>query len=395
MNDEKSPTAALASDACEPVDLALSREKIDAIDAQLIALFERRMRISSDVAAYKRANGMAVFDPERERCKIESATAIAADEFKQYMAPLFGFIMEMSRAHQHRLLDEGSNLSFDARIVDSLPASPRIVCQGVKGSYSHIAARALFPQGEVLFCDAWSDACDRVCAGEVDFAVLPLENSTAGTVNRVCDLLAQHCLFVVSSLSLRIEHALLAKPGCRLADVAEVVSHEQALRQCAAFIAKLPGDVRATVCENTAVAARDVAEGSRRDVAAISSPACAELYGLETIARCVQDESDNFTRFVCVAREPQVTHDADRSSFLFALPHEPGSLHRVLSRIAALGVNLLKLESRPIPGKRFEFMFYVDIASVPEDGVFDDIVSQISPLCDRLSYLGSYCEHAC
>lgn len=380
--------------AAEPVDLVVSRERIDAIDARIIELFEERMRIASDVAAYKRAKGLAVLDREREARKIESARQAASDEFKQYMAPLFGFIMEMSRAYQHGLLGDGLDASVNPERIEKLPAAPRIACQGVAGAYSHAAARSLFPEGDVAFCDSWAAACDEVCRGAADYAVLPLENSTAGTVNRVYDLLVQRGLFIVSSLSLRIEHALLAKEGCLIDEVREVFSHEQALRQCDGFIAGLGGDVRATVCENTATAARAVADDPCCDVAAIASPACADLYGLSVLAAAVQDESDNFTRFICVARAAQATADADRSSFLLVLAHEPGSLHRVLARIAALGANLLKLESRPIPGKRFEFMFYVDVASVPDDGIFDDLVSQVSPLCERFCYLGSYREQA-
>lgn len=380
--------------AAEPVDLAVSRERIDAIDGRIVELFEERMRVAADVAAYKRAKGLAVLDREREARKVESVQQAASDEFKQYMAPLFGFIMEMSRAYQHGLLEDDPASPAEPARIGALPAAPRAACQGVAGAYSHAAARALFPEGDVAFCDSWARACDEVCRGTADYAVLPLENSTAGTVNRVYDLLVQRGLFIVSSLSLRIEHALLAKEGCRIDEIREVFSHEQALRQCDGFIASLAGDVRATVCENTATAARTVADDPRRDVAAIASPACADLYGLSVLADAVQDESDNFTRFICVARTPQMTADADRSSFLLVLAHEPGSLHRVLARIAALGANLLKLESRPIPGKRFDFMFYVDVASVPSDGMFDDLVAQVSPLCESFSYLGSYREQA-
>lgn len=378
--------------AGEPVDLAVSRERIDAIDARIVELFEDRMRIAADVAAFKRAKGLPVLDREREARKIEAVTQAASDDFAQYMAPLFRFVMEMSRAHQHGLLADGSEMRIETDRIDGLPAATRVACQGVMGAYSHHAAKAFFPKADIIFRDSWPAACDLLFAGEADYVVLPLENSTAGTVNRVYDLLVQRGLFIVASLSFRIDHALLAKEGCKLDDVREVFSHEQALRQCDGFISGLSGDVRATVCENTATAARKVAHDSRRDVAAIASPQCADLYGLSVIADAVQDESDNFTRFICAARTPQMTEDADTSSFFLVLPHEPGSLYRVLARIAALGANLLKLESRPIPGKRFEFMFYVDIASVPGDGMFDGIVAQVAPLCDEFRYLGSYRE---
>ena len=392
------PSASVGGQAAEePIDLAASRARIDGIDAEMVALFERRMRIAADVAAYKRATGQAVLDREREAAKIGAVMQAASDDFKPFMAPLFGFIMEMSRAYQHRLLDGDADFLAETgpiEAVSALPAGPRTACQGVPGAYSHAAAREFFPEGDVSFFDSWAAVCDEVGSGAADFGVLPLENSTAGTVNRVYDLLTKSGLFIVSSLTLRIEHALLAKKGCTIDGVREVVSHEQALRQCEGFLAGLPG-VRAASRENTAAAALEVAESPRADIAAIASPACADIYGLSAIANAIQDESDNYTRFVCVARTPLVVEDADRSSFCLVLSHEPGSLHRVLARIAALGANLLKLESRPIPGSRFEFMFYVDIACAPGDGVFSDVVSQVSPLCERFLYLGSYREHSC
>lgn len=379
------------------VDLAVSRRRIDEIDRQIVDLFEQRMRVVSDVADYKRATGKAVYDRERERQKVAQAVEWADEEYARFIPPLFELIMELSRSSQHTLLQDGG--CPDLRVADAahrgdLPQGARVCCQGVEGAYSHIAACEIVADPAVSFCASWSDVCDAVEAGDADFGVLPLENSTAGTVNRVYGLLSERGLYIASSLTLRIDHNLLAKPGCRLADVREVYSHEQALRQCEDFIASLPGGVRASVADNTAMAARAVAESDCNDVAAISSSKCAELYGLDVLAHAVQDEKDNFTRFICVARDPWLVAGAERSSFLLVLPHEPGSLYRVLARIAALDVNMLKLESRPIPGKRFEFMFYVDVASVPGDDAFSELVSQVAPLCDRFCYLGSYREQS-
>ncbi len=376
------------------VDLAVSRARIDEIDEQIIQLFERRMHIAADVAAYKRATGKAVLDKAREAQKIEKATELASDEFKQFIPPLFSMVMEMSRAYQHSLLDDPSASPVPAAMpkLAALPAQARVAVQGVEGAYQHIACGKLFDQPTIEFVPTFDAVADAVERGEVDYGILPLENSTAGTVDRVYDLLYKRGLYIARAITLRIDHDLLAKPGVALEDVAEVFSHEQALRQCADFIAEMPGEVTSTACRNTAMAARAVAESPRDDVAAISSSACAELYGLRVLQHAIQDESDNFTRFICVAKRPQLVGKPDRSSLLLITPHEPGALFRVLSRIAALGVNLLKLESRPIPGSEFEFMFYVDIESTPGDSAFAEAISQISPLCDSLAYLGSYAE---
>lgn len=401
MSEARTTPAPSAASTCGKVpaggivELSESRAKIDAIDREIVRLFEERMRVSHDVACYKRATGKPVLDPVREAQKIAAATSLADDDFKQFIPPLFGLIMEMSRTYQHHSIDGPTSLSdFVAHISKgaTLPESPKVACQGVAGAYSHIASKTLFSQAKIEFVSTWPEVCDLVEQEEVEFGILPLENSTAGTVDRVYDLLSTRGLYIVKAVTLRIDHNLLAKPGCLLEDVREVFSHEQALRQCDEFISSLSSEVHATVCKNTALAAQAVAASERFDVAAISSKECAEIYGLDVLRESVQDERNNFTRFVCVSNRPFVSSDADRSSFLLVLPHEPGSLYRVLSRIAALGVNMVKLESRPIPGREFEFMFYVDVESVPGDAAFDQLAMQIPPLCDRCCYLGSYAE---
>ena len=377
------------------VDLAESRARIDQIDAQLVELFQQRMRVAKDVADYKRSVGKAVLDKEREAQKIEACTQLADDEFKQYIPPLYNMIMEISRSYQEHVLGADMILSQETSQVPRnlpFPAQARVACQGVAGAYSHIACTKLFQQPQVVFTPSWDAVCDAVESGEVDFGVLPLENSTAGTVDRVYDLLAKRGLYITRALTLRINHDLLAKPGSSLEGIKEVFSHEQALRQCEGFIDRMQGNVQSTVCKNTAMAAQAVAESGRTDVAAISSTVCAQIYGLDVLAQGIQDQANNFTRFICVARKPVCHEGADRSSFLLVTPHEPGSLFRVLSRIAALGINLLKLESRPIPGKEFDFMFYVDIEAVPGNAAFDRLVQQIPPLCESCLYLGSYAD---
>lgn len=376
------------------IDLSISRARIDEIDAQIIELFERRMHIAADVAAYKRATGKPVLDKAREAAKIDKATELASDEFKKFIPPLFSMMMEMSRAYQHSLLDEISKGVVPAAIdeVAELPAAAHVAVQGVEGAYQHIACRELFVDPDIVFVPTFDAVADAVEEGCVEYGILPLENSTAGTVDRVYDLLYKRGLYIARAITLRINHDLLAKPGVEASDIVEVFSHEQALRQCTDFIAQMPNEVTSTACRNTAMAASSVANSERRDVAAISSTACAELYGLNVLQHAIQDEADNFTRFICVAKKPQLVGVPERSSLLLITPHEAGALFRVLSRIAALGVNMLKLESRPIPGSEFEFMFYVDIECTPNDAAFDEVIAQIEPLCDSLAYLGSYAE---
>ena len=324
------------------IDLSISRARIDEIDAQIIELFERRMHIAADVAAYKRATGKPVLDKAREAAKIDKATELASDEFKKFIPPLFSMMMEMSRAYQHSLLDDGSEGVVPAAIdeVAELPAAAHVAVQGVEGAYQHIACRELFVDPDIVFVSTFDAVADAVEEGRVEYGILPLENSTAGTVDRVYDLLYKRGLYIARAITLRINHDLLAKPGVEASDIVEVFSHEQALRQCTDFIAQMPNEVTSTACRNTAMAASSVANSERRDVAAISSTACAELYGLNVLQHAIQDEADNFTRFICVAKKPQLVGVPERSSLLLITPHEAGALFRVLSRIAALGVNM-------------------------------------------------------
>lgn len=376
--------------ATTPTDLIESRRRIDDVDAQILDLFQQRMRIVEDVAAYKRATGKPIFDPAREQQRIDDMTAAADPEFAECVAPLWLMLMELSRSHQNQLLD-GGDAAIEARYAP-LDAHATAACQGVEGAYSQQAAKALLPHADIAFLPSWEEVCNRVIDGKARYGILPLENSTAGSVDKVYDLISQGNLFIVGSVRLGIHHDLLANPGSNIADIAEVFSHEQALRQSQNFIESLGGNVHATILANTALAAKAVADSERHDVAAISSPACAELYGLQTLAHNVQDRKDNFTRFVCVAADPQIAPGADRSSLLLVLPHQPGSLYRALARMAALGVNMVKLESRPIAGRDSEFMFYVDIEGTIEDGAVRTLISQLERICEQCLYLGSYAE---
>ena len=275
------------------IDLSISRARIDEIDAQIIELFERRMHIAADVAAYKRATGKPVLDKAREAAKIDKATELASDEFKKFIPPLFSMMMEMSRAYQHSLLDEVSERVVPAAIdeVAELPAAAHVAVQGVEGAYQHIACRELFVDPDIVFVPTFDAVADAVEEGRVEYGILPLENSTAGTVDRVYDLLYKRGLYIARAITLRINHDLLAKPGVEESDIVEVFSHEQALRQCTNFIAQMPNEVTSTACRNTAMAASSVANSERRDVAAISSTACAELYGLNVLQHAIQDLS--------------------------------------------------------------------------------------------------------
>ena len=242
-----------------------------------------------------------------------------------------------------------------------------------------------------MYFSSFDAVFSAIGKGLCRYGVIPLENSTAGSVNSVYDLMMRHNFSIVRSLRLKVDHSLLAKPGVKLSDIREIYSHEQAISQCTEFLHSLPG-VKVIPCENTAVAAMCVSGSERRDIAALSSRSCMNLYGLECLRESVQDKGNNYTRFICISKDLEIYPGADRTSLMAVLPHEPGSLYKLLARLNALGINLNKLESRPLPDRDFEFMFYFDLDSSVYSPQFMQLMGELSGICERFNYLGSYSE---
>ena len=379
------------------MDLSDVRVKIDAIDSQLLDLFGQRMELARDVAAVKRETGKAIFDPARERAKLADVASRAPEGLQHQSIALFSLLMSMNKAEQLRILNGDRTDSRSAAmrasfkpLEEAFPTVASVCCQGVEGAYSQIAACKLFHVPTITFAPTFEGVFEAVKSGSCQFGVLPIENSTAGSVNAVYDLLGRYQFSIVRSLRLKIEHNLLVKPGVTLEDIREVVSHNQALSQCAGYLGKL--GVATTVCENTARAAEIVAASDRTDLAALSSISCASLYGLDALARNVQDSDNNYTRFVVITREPAIYPGADRSSIQLTLTSEPGALYRVLERIYALNIDLVKLESRPVPGSDFEFTFYFDLACPATSEAFATLLDSLDDVCSTFTYFGSYTE---
>ena len=378
------------------MDLNDYRKEIDSIDDQMIALFARRMNIAAKIAEYKKANGLRVLNARREKEKLRDITEKTPEELRGYVASLYSLIFELSRSHQGRLLGAAGELpaKIAAAIQDTTPLFPEnaaVACQGVEGAYSEMACGRLFKRPNTFFFSSFEAVFSAIEKGLCRYGVLPLENSTAGSVNAVYDLMMKHDFRIVRSVRIKVDHNLLANPGARLEDIREIYSHEQAISQCAHFLQELP-NVKVIRCENTAAAARMVAESGRSDAAALSSRACMELYGLSCLASSVQDQGNNFTRFICIAKDLEIYPGADRTSLMMVLPHEPGSLYKALSRFYALGVNLNKLESRPMPERNFEFMFYFDLETSVYSPQFMQLMGELPELCEEFTYLGSYSE---
>lgn len=377
-------------------DLSDIRKEIDSIDTQIVELFKRRMSCADAVAAYKRAHDLPVLDRSRERELLSRRAAQVPEDMKVYTEVLFELLMEASRNRQGERLGTGGHTVEQIR--DALAHSPElfprdayVACQGVEGAYQQIATDRIFRHANIGYFDTFDAVFRAVEENYADFGVLPIENSTAGSVNQVFDLMMRHNFHIVRTCRLKVDHNLLAKPGCGLGDIRHIYSHEQAINQCGEFLSSLEG-VTVHACENTAMASKMVAESERRDVAALASRACARIYGLDVLASSAQDQGNNYTRFACISKDLSIYPGADRSTFMLVVNHEPGALYKVLAKFYDLDINIIKLESRPIPDRDFEFMFYFDIDCPAASPEFFTLVRSLESTCKEFRYLGSYSE---
>ena len=378
------------------MDISELRTEIDQIDQQLVKLFCQRMNLSEQVAQYKRERGLPILVPARERAILKEVAERSGPEFANYTRVLYSMIFELSRSYQGKLNDTKTELYHQiAQAIETtpklFPQAPMVACQGVEGAYSQIACEKIFKDPFIMYFKSFDGVFTAIEKGLCQYGILPIENSTAGSVKKVYDLMIQHNFSIVRTFRLKIDHSLLAAHGVKLADIKEIYSHEQAINQCSTFLAGLP-NVNVIAVENTAVAAEMVAKSGRKDVAALSSRFCAELYGLDTLAAAVQDKGNNRTRFICISKNLEVYPGADKTSIMMVLPHKPGALYKVLARLYVLGINVTKLESRPIPERDFEFMFYFDLETSIYSEEFIQLMCELDDLCEEFKYLGSYSE---
>lgn len=371
-------------------------EQVGAIDGEIGALFAKRMALAADIAHKKADAGVLLPDVGRERAARAQFRQTVAPELEDYAGVLYATMVDVSHSYQAAVT--GRDGPQSARIAAALEITPKlfpekatVVCQGVEGAYSQIAAEKLFREPSISYVSSFEAVFSAIANGLCRYGVLPLENSTAGSVNRIYDLMMQYNFSIVRSARIKIDHNLLARPGAKLSDIREIFSHEQAISQCAGFLRGYPG-IKVTAVENTAAAARMVAESGRSDIAALSSRSCAELYGLDILASAVQDAGNNHTRFICIGRDLEIFPGADRTSIMLTTPHRPGSLYRIMARINSLGINLTKLESRPLPDRDFEFMFYFDLDTPVYSPKLIRLMNDLETLCETFRYLGSYSE---
>ena len=376
--------------------LSDERARIDRIDDQIFALFNERLEVATRIGEKKRSSGRRVYDRKREDEKFERAAAAVDTRDRGYAYMLQSLLMEAARGRQH--LAERSDSPVAAQIARELgrqrplfPQRAEIACQGVEGAYSQVAAERIFKHPRIAYFNSFGAVFSAVEQGLCSYGILPIENSTAGSVNQVFDLMKEHDFYIVRTCRIKVDHALLARPGTHLEDVRVVYSHPQAISQCSNYIAGLP-DVRVHTCENTAIASQRVAEGGTEGAAAIANLSCAELYGLEVLDEDIQDRDNNYTRFAAIAKDLAIYPGADRSSLQIVARHEPGALYKVLAKFYSLDLNIIKLESRPIANRDFQFMFYFDVECPVAAPEFMELMETIGDVVHEVRYLGSYSE---
>ena len=378
-------------------DLGAIRGEINAIDEQLVKLIRQRLEIVEQVAANKKERGAPVFDPVREREILSKVAREVGPEYENGACLLFSTLMSISRARQRIVLRGEPELvgeikSAMATTANRFPTVADVVCSGTEGSYAQQAVSKLFAYPTIKFVPGFEKVFDAVDRGDAPYGVLPVENSAAGTVTQVYDLMVKRDFRIVRALKLKVNHVLLGCRGAKLEAIKEVKSQPQALAQCSKYLKAQPWRVVGDI--NTAVAAKELAASGRTDLAVIASRACAELYGLDILADHIQDENYNYTRFICISKKLEIYPDARKFSIMLSLPHRPGSLSTILSKFAAIGVNITKLESRPIPGMDFEFCFIFDFEASPRDEQVLRLLAELAddPEIEHFTFLGAYTE---
>ncbi|MDD6169962.1 MAG: prephenate dehydratase [Lachnospiraceae bacterium] len=374
-------------------DLSEIRNEIDSVDAEIVALYEKRMRLAEQVAEYKIGTGKKVLDKEREKSKLDKIKTYATTEFtKCGVTELFEQIMAMSRKRQYQMLTEHGMIEkpgFD--MVEKLPvAKAKIVFQGVEGAYTQVAMKRFFGENiDSMHVETWRDAMEAIRTGEADYAVLPMENSSAGIISENYDLLVEYSYSIVGEQIIQIDHCLLGTPEAELSDIRQVYSHPQALMQCSSFLEE-HRTWENLASKNTAMAAKKIKEDGQKSEAAIANRLTADIYGLKILQENIQNNPNNSTRFIIVSKEKIYVKDAGKISIYFELPNESGSLYHALSHFIYNNINMNRIESRPIPKRNWEYRFFIDFDGNLKDSAVQNALRGLKEETATMSILGNY-----
>ena len=368
------------------MDLKQLRDGIDDVDSEILSLFMKRMELCRGVADYKKEHNMPVFQGGREQQIIDRIVELTADKnLEKGTSALFTTIMDISKILQNRtILEDNKDYNYTA---PDFAGAKKIGCQGTSGANSEAAAKKVFGDREFTFYPSFEEVFKAVQSGEADYGVLPVQNSTAGSVDSTYDLMAKYPFYIVKMVTLEINHCLAAKKGTKLEDITCVYSHRQALSQCEVFLSKT--GLKKHEYSNTATAAQKVADSSE-PIAAICSVDCAEKLGLEVIARDIADCTINRTQFIIIAKDMQVAEDSDAVSVMLTIPHKEGSLYRLLTKFYVNNMNLLRIESRPIRDGSFDVMFFLDFSGKMSDPNVEAVLRDLAENLDFFRCIGTF-----
>ena len=378
------------------MDIKELRDRIDTIDNEMLRLFKERLTVAEEIGKYKAAHGLPINDPAREK-EILARHTENSGELELYIYQYFEHLFRLSKARQRELTAEKTPLRTRIEKAleqgnDFFPKTGTVACQGIEGANSQTAAEKLIPRGNITYVKNFDAVFDAVDSGLCTYGILPIENSANGSVRAVYELLQKRDFSIIGSTKLHIRHELLAKHGIKQSEIRTIYSHEQAIGQCSSFLASLGDQVTVIPCGNTAIAAKKVAESDDPYAAAISSHSCASLYDLAVVNDNIRNSDNNYTRFICITKEPRIYAGANRVSLTVGCSNRPGALYEILSHLSVMGINMSKLESCPVVGSDFEFSFFLDFdASVKEPGVIS-MLEELERTCENISFLGNYTE---
>ncbi len=379
------------------MNLDKARSQINGINDEMLKLFLERMELSSHVAKAKAQMGKAIFDAKRERDILDKITAQAGPDMDIYARRFFENLFSLSRTFQAEELFKET--AFTKEVEAAVAAAPNlppqrgtVACCGIFGSNAQMACDKLLPLSQILYVNSFQAVFDAVEEGLAQFGVLPIENSSNGSVKEVYDLLERKHCYIVRGTKQWISHDLLAKEGTRLEDIHTVYSHPQALGQCSEFFAQYP-HIKLEPYTNTAMAAQMVAQSEDAGIAAVAAPQCAQLYGLQAVRRSIQNNDNNYTRFICITKDLAVYPGANKISIVTTASHTPGGLGSLLTKFGNMGINLTKIESRPIQGHNFEFLFYLDLEASLVDPRVRALLAELHESQDKFRLLGNYPEN--
>lgn len=369
------------------------RNQIDEIDKQLTSLFETRMDIVKQVALFKQKENLPILQLDREQAVLTKVKEnIKQEHLKEKGAFFFQSLMDVSKNSQYPYIETRKELKelIEQGKQCEISQTANVVCQGVPGSYSHLCADSLYPQSQLSFCETFLEVFQQIEAGKADLGILPIENSSAGSVIEVYDLMKEFDFYIVGSKKVKIEHNLLAKQGTQKEEIHTVHSHWQALKQCEKYLRSL--NFNKEEARNTAIAAQLVANSLDKGVGCIASKKCATLYNLTCLESGVEDYPNNFTRFIVIAKKPVVRDEHNRIALVVQLSHRPGSLYQLLTKFAIEQINLTKIESRPLPNTDFEFLFYLDLEANLLNKSVEKLLSALAGEVKSLEILGSFTQ---